>query len=140
MLAPIREELTRLGIEELRTAEAVDGALRQRGTVLVAVNSVCGCSAGRMRPAVRLALEGSAVRPEHLYSVFAGQDFAATARAREYFAGHPPSSPSVALLQDGQLVWMLERKDIEMRDPAEIARDMVRAFEQFCAGQQSRAS
>src|SRR5262249_16393841 len=98
MVVPMREELTRLGIEELRTAEEVDESLKDRaGTTLVVVNSICGCAAGRMRPAVRMALQ-TAARPDQAYSVFAGQDTDATARAREYFTGQPPSSPSIAIM------------------------------------------
>src|SRR5246127_4670792 len=100
MVIPMREELTRLGIEELRTADEVDRALKNRpGTTMVVVNSICGCAAGRMRPAVRMAMQNS-VRPDHAYSVFAGQETAATERAREYFTGYPPSSPSIAILRD----------------------------------------
>src|SRR5262245_22084066 len=113
----MRDELTRVGFEELRTTEEVDDALQSaQGTLLVAVNSVCGCASGRMRPAVHLALRNQS-RPDRLLTVFAGQDADATARAREYFTGYAPSSPSVALLKDGELVFMLERKDIEGRAP-----------------------
>ena len=104
MVIPMREELTRLGIEELRTPEEVDARLKNRpGTTLVMVNSICGCAAGRMRPAVRMALQNSA-RPDQAYSVFAGQEKEATDRARSYFTGYPPSSPSIGILRDGQLV------------------------------------
>jgi putative YphP/YqiW family bacilliredoxin len=99
---------------------------------LVVVNSICGCAAGRMRPAVRIALQNSA-RPEKMYSVFAGQDTAATERARSYFTGYPPSSPSVALLRDGKLVHMLQRSDIEHREALDIASELKRAFNKFCA-------
>jgi putative YphP/YqiW family bacilliredoxin len=127
MVTPARVELTRLGVQELRTPDEVDAALRASGTVMVAVNSMCGCAAGRMRPAVALALStGNA--PEKLTTVFAGQDLDATARAREYFTGYPPSSPSIALLKDGELVYMMERKDIERRHPQEIAQDLIAAF------------
>jgi putative YphP/YqiW family bacilliredoxin len=133
MVVPMREELTRLGIEELRTPEAVDGALNaQPGTTLVVVNSVCGCAAGRMRPAVRVALQ-SAPRPDKTYSVFAGQDLEATARARDYFTGQPPSSPSIAILRDGQLVYMMPRRDIESREAPAIAADLKAALDKFCA-------
>jgi putative YphP/YqiW family bacilliredoxin len=132
MVKPMREELTRIGFEELRTAEEVDGVLADStGTILIAVNSVCGCAAGRMRPAMTAAVRHSP-RPQKLASVFAGQDLDATARAREYFTGYPPSSPSVALLKDGELVFMLERKDIEGRLPDLIAHDLVLAFDRFC--------
>ena len=131
MLIPMREELTRVGIKELRSAAEVDGALRGEGTALVVVNSVCGCAAGRMRPAVRLALQHSTL-PEKLYSVFAGQDSEATQQARSYFVGHPPSSPSIALLRDGKLVYFLQRNQIENREAPAIAADLKHAFNQFC--------
>lgn len=132
MVIPMREELTRLGIEELRTPEAVDQALKNRpGTTMVVVNSICGCAAGRMRPAVRLALENS-VPPDHLYSVFAGQDAAATERARGYFTGEAPSSPSIAILRDGELVYMMPRRDIESREAPAIAADLKAAFHSLC--------
>jgi putative YphP/YqiW family bacilliredoxin len=99
---------------------------------MVVVNSICGCAAGRMRPAVRAALR-NANRPERLFSVFAGQDREATERARSYFTGYPPSSPSVALLRDGNLVYMLQRSDIEHREPADIAMELKKAFDRFCA-------
>jgi putative YphP/YqiW family bacilliredoxin len=130
---PVREELTRIGFQELRTATDVDSVLSEAsGTVLVVVNSVCGCAAGRARPAVAMAIENKA-RPEILTTVFAGQDADATSRARTYFTGYAPSSPSVALLRDGKLVFMLERKDIEGRDPYAIAEDLTKAFDQYCS-------
>jgi len=130
---PMREELTRIGFQELRTPAEVDALLtKPSGTVLVVVNSICGCAAGRARPAVAMALENKA-RPEVLATVFAGQDADATAQARSYFIGYPPSSPSVALLRDGKLVFMLERKDIEGRDPCGIAEDLTKAFDRFCS-------
>ncbi|MBI4420250.1 MAG: BrxA/BrxB family bacilliredoxin [Gemmatimonadetes bacterium] len=133
LVQPMREELTRIGFEELRTPEQVDALLTgQRGTVLVVVNSVCGCAAGRARPGVTLALE-QGVRPEHLATVFAGMDVEATQRARDYFAGYPPSSPSIALFNDGQLVHMMERRDIEGRDAEQIASVLRAAFDQHCA-------
>ena len=133
VVIPMREELTRLGIEELRTAEAVDQALKNRpGTTMVIVNSICGCAAGRMRPAVRMALQNS-TRPDKAFSVFAGQEKEATARAREYFTGHPPSSPSIAMLRDGQLVYMMPRHDIESREAPAIAADLKAAFDRLCA-------
>jgi putative YphP/YqiW family bacilliredoxin len=132
MVIPMREELTRLGIEELRTSEAVDRALsRQPGTALVVVNSICGCAAGRMRPAVRTALQ-NATRPDKAFSVFAGQDAEATERARGYFTGQPPSSPSIAILRDGQLVYMMPRRDIESREAPAIAADLKAALDKFC--------
>lgn len=133
MVIPMREELTRLGIEELRTADAVDRALQgQRGTALVIVNSICGCAAGRMRPAVRMAL-ASAAHPDKTYSVFAGQDLEATEKARGYFTGQPPSSPSIAILRDGELVYMMPRRDIESREAPQIAADLKTALDRFCA-------
>jgi putative YphP/YqiW family bacilliredoxin len=133
MVVPMREELTRLGIEELRTPEAVDGALnKQPGTALVVVNSICGCAAGRMRPAVRAALQSAAIQPDKSYSVFAGQDTDATAQARSYFTGQPPSSPSIAILRDGHLVYMMPRRDIESREAPAIAADLKNAIEKYC--------
>lgn len=132
MVIPMREELTRLGIEELKTAAEVDRALKNPGTAMVVVNSICGCAAGRMRPAVRVALQ-NAVKPEKAFSVFAGQDTDATERARSYFTGYPPSSPSVAILRDGQLVYMMPRRDIESREAPAIAADLKAAFDRFCA-------
>jgi len=133
MLIPMREELTRLGIEELRAAEQVDQALKNRpGTTMVVVNSICGCAAGRMRTAVRMAMQNS-IRPDQSYSVFAGQDKEATERARSFFTGQMPSSPSVAILRDGQLVYMMPRRDIESREAPAIAADLKAAFDRFCA-------
>ena len=132
MVIPMREELTRLGIEELKTVADVDQALRNRpGTAMVVVNSICGCAAGRMRPAVRMALE-NAVKPAKAFSVFAGQDTDATERARSYFTGCPPSSPSIAILRDGQLVYMMPRRDIESREARAIAADLIAAFHKYC--------
>lgn len=132
MCIPMREELTRLGIEELKTPRAVDEALKnQPGTVLVVVNSICGCAAGRMRPAVRLALQNGA-KPDRAFSVFAGQDKEATERARSYFAAYPPSSPSVGLFRDGQLVYFMPRRDIEAREAPAIAADLKAAFDRYC--------
>lgn len=133
MVIPMREELTRLGMQELRTAADVDRELAaQQGTAMVVVNSICGCAAGRMRPAVRMALQHAA-KPEKLYTVFAGQDAEATERARSYFVGKRPSSPSIAIMRDGQLVHMLERSDIEHRDSTDIAGELKRVFDQHCA-------
>jgi putative YphP/YqiW family bacilliredoxin len=133
MVIPMREELTRLGVQELRTPADVDRELGQRqGTTMVVVNSICGCAAGRMRPAVRIALQHES-RPNRVFSVFAGQDTEATERARSYFTGYPPSSPSVALFRDGQLVHMLQRSDIEHRDSADIANELTRVFDEHCA-------
>ena len=131
MCVPMREELTRLGVEELKTAEAVDQALTEAGTALVVVNSICGCAAGRMRPAVRLALQNGA-KPDKAFSVFAGQDKEATERARSYFTGYPPSSPCIAVFRDGQLVYFMQRRDIESREAPAIAADLKAAFDRFC--------
>src|SRR5580704_6612867 len=132
MLVAMREELTSLGVQELRTAEEVDQAITaQPGTVMVVVNSICGCAAGRMRPAVRAALQ-NASRPDKVFSVFAGQDTEATERARSYFTGYPPSSPSIAILRDGKLLYMMQRSDIERREASEIASELKKAFEQHC--------
>lgn len=130
-LAPMREELTRIGFEDLRTPEAVDEAVKRAGTTMIVVNSVCGCAAGKARPGIALALRGGA-RPDHLGSVFAGGDLEATARAREYFAPYPPSSPSVALLKDGTLVYMMERREIEMTGADGIAARLKEAITEFC--------
>ena len=133
MVIPMREELTRLGIQELKTAADVDRELAaQQGTAMVVVNSICGCAAGRMRPAVRMALQHAA-KPQRLYTVFAGQDAEATERAREYFTGKRPSSPSIAIMRDGRLVHMLERSDIEHRDSTDIAGELKRVFDQHCS-------
>ena len=134
-VTPMRQELTRLGVEEMRTVAEVDERLKETpGTTLVVVNSVCGCAARNARPAVASALRHS-VKPDHLTTVFAGQDIEATTRARSYFTGYAPSSPQIGLLKDGQLVFMLERWQIEGRSADEIAKDLVGAFDQFCARQ-----
>jgi putative YphP/YqiW family bacilliredoxin len=133
LVSPMRQELTRLGVKELRTADEVDHELEQaEGTALVVVNSVCGCSARMARPAVAIALENP-IKPDRLTTVFAGQDAEATERARSYFTGYPPSSPQIGLLKDGQLVFMLERWQIEGRPADEIAHDLVNAFNRYCA-------
>ncbi|HEX8618483.1 MAG TPA: BrxA/BrxB family bacilliredoxin [Thermoanaerobaculia bacterium] len=133
IVAPMRQELTRLGIQETRTAADVDAVLgEKKGTVLVVVNSVCGCAAGMARPAVAMALDHE-VRPEKMITVFAGNDREATQRAREYFVGFRPSSPSIALLKDGQVVKMFERWQIEGRQAHDIAAELTAAFDQHCA-------
>ena len=133
MVIPMREELTRIGVQELRTAQDVDRAIvNQPGMTMVIVNSICGCAAGRMRPAIRVAVQNS-VRPEKMFSVFAGQDTEATERARSYFTGYPPSSPSIALLRDGKLIYMMQRSDIEHREAADIAAELKKTFDKFCA-------
>jgi putative YphP/YqiW family bacilliredoxin len=132
MIRPMREDLTRLGVEEMRTANAVDETIQNsKGTVMVVVNSICGCAAGKARPGVALALQ-SEKKPDKVATVFAGADIEATERARSYFTGYGPSSPSIALLKDGQLVYMLERYQIEGRDAHQIAGELTHAFEQFC--------
>ena len=132
IVQPMRAELTRLGFKELRTPVEVDGTLADsKGTVLVVVNSICGCAAGKARPAIAMAL-GQGAKPDVLTTVFAGQDTEATARARDYFSGYPPSSPSIALLRDGKVVYMLERRDIEGRDSFSIAEDLTSALDKFC--------
>jgi putative YphP/YqiW family bacilliredoxin len=129
MIRPMREELTRLGVEELRTPETVDETIQNtEGTIMVVVNSICGCAAGRARPGVALALQHS-VRPDKVATVFAGADIEATERARSYFTGYSPSSPSVALLMDGKLVYMMERYQIEGKNPSQIAKELTRAFD-----------
>jgi putative YphP/YqiW family bacilliredoxin len=132
MLIPMREELSRAGVKEVRTAVDVDAALAQPGTTLLVVNSICGCAAGKMRPAVRLALQ-HATRPDQAVTVFAGQDAEATERARDYFAGNPPSSPAIAILRDGQLVYLMQRSAIETSTAPAIAEELTRAFDTYCA-------
>lgn len=132
IVAPMRHELTRLGVEELRTAGDVDAKLQDlKGTALVVVNSVCGCAARNARPAIADALAHTA-KPDASYTVFAGQDAEATDRARGYFTGYRPSSPSIALLKDGEVVFMLERHRIEGRSSQDIAADLKRAFDENC--------
>ena len=132
MVAPMREDLVKVGFKELRTPADVDDVLgKEKRTTLVAVNSVCGCAAAMMRPAVYLSLQG-AKRPEVLTTVFAGQDMEATDKAREYIVGYPPSSPSVALFRDGELVYFMERHQIEGRHPEDIAGDLREAYEKHC--------
>ncbi len=132
MIAPMREELTRAGVEEARTAAAVDAAVTSPGTTLVVVNSVCGCAAGKARPGVIQALAHPR-RPDRAITVFAGADVDATDRARGYLAPYPPSSPSVGLLRDGKLVFMLERRMIEGQSAPQIAQALSSAFDQFCS-------
>src|SRR5712691_3400992 len=133
VIRPMREELTRLGVQELRTPEAVDETLRNsKGTVMVVVNSICGCAAGKARPGIAMALQNE-VRPDKVATVFAGGDIEATEKARSYFTGFGPSSPSIGLLKDGELVYMMERYQIEGKGPTEIAEELKRAFGQWCA-------
>jgi putative YphP/YqiW family bacilliredoxin len=132
MTEPMRAELTRIGVEDLRTPEQVDEALKaSNGTVLVVVNSVCGCAAGNARPGVAKALQNEKL-PERIVTVFAGVDREATTRARQYFEGYMPSSPQIALMKDGKVVKMLERRDIEGRTSDDVANDLVAAFNSFC--------
>jgi putative YphP/YqiW family bacilliredoxin len=132
LIKPMREDLTRLGVEETRTPEQVEDAIKNtEGTLMVVVNSVCGCAAGKARPGVALALQNQ-TRPDRSVTVFAGADIEATAKAREHFAPYPPSSPQIALFRGGRLVYMLERHEIENRGADEIARELTAAFERFC--------
>lgn len=133
LVKPMREELTRIGVEELRDAAAVDQAVRESesGTMAVIINSVCGCAAANARPAVAMATR-HAVQPDRYVTVFAGQDLEATARMREHLAGIPPSSPFIALFKDGDPVYLIERRHIEGRSANAIATDLVHAFDKFC--------
>jgi putative YphP/YqiW family bacilliredoxin len=131
-IAPMREELTRIGFEEMKSAAEVDTKLGgAKGTALVVVNSMCGCAARNARPAVAHALQHP-TKPDHLYTVFAGQDPEATGRAREYIVGYGPSSPSMALFKDGKLVYVIERYQIEGRSAADISADLMNAFSEHC--------
>jgi putative YphP/YqiW family bacilliredoxin len=132
MVIPMREELTRAGIKEARTAPDVDNALAQPGTTMVVVNSICGCAAGKMRPGVRIALQ-NAVVPDNSIAVFAGQDREATERARSYFNGNPPTSPAIAILRDGKLVYLMQRSSIEISTAPAIAAELSRAFNELCS-------
>jgi len=140
LIKPMREDLTRLGIEEARTSEAVDAAVQNSpGTVMVVVNSVCGCAAGKARPGIAQALQHS-VLPDKMITVFAGADVEATDRARSYFKGYPPSSPSIGLLRDGKIIYMMERYQIEGRSAEQIASELTSAFDKFCAPLQQQAT
>jgi putative YphP/YqiW family bacilliredoxin len=130
-IAPMRAELARIGFEDLKTPEAVDTAVQQSGTTMIVVNSVCGCAAGKARPGIAMAL-AAGKRPDHLATVFAGADVEATETARNHFAPYPPSSPSIALLKDGKVVYMMERRDIEGRNAEMIAAELKQAFETHC--------
>ena len=132
MILPMREELTRAGIKEARTAEAVDAALKNPGTTMLVVNSICGCAAGKMRPGVRLALQNKNL-PDQAITVFAGQDREATDRARSYFEGHPPTSPAIAILRDGKLIYLMQRSAIETATAPMIAQELTRAMNEFCS-------
>jgi putative YphP/YqiW family bacilliredoxin len=133
MLIPMREELTRAGIDEARTAEDVDATLAKPGTTMLVVNSICGCAAGKMRPGVRLALSNSVNLPDHKITVFAGQDREATEKARSYFVGQPPTSPAIAILRDGKLIYLMQRHVIEQATAQQIGGELIRAFDEFCA-------
>ncbi len=132
MVIPMREELTRAGIQEARSGAEVDSAIAQTGTTMVVVNSVCGCAAGKMRPGVRMALQHTQ-KPDHAITVFAGQDREATEKARSHFGGHPPTSPAIALFRDGQLVYLMQRSAIETSNAPAIAQELARAFDVYCA-------
>lgn len=131
LVAPMRSELTRLGVAELRTAGEVDAAVGAPGTLMIVVNSVCGCAAGKARPGIAMALQHQ-TRPGHIATVFAGADVEATDRARSYFTGYLPSSPSMGLFRDGTLVFMLERRQIENQTADQIAAVLTGAFDTFC--------
>lgn len=133
MVIPMREELQRAGVEETRTAEEVEAALARPGTTMLVVNSICGCAAGKMRPGVRLALANATTQPDHKITVFAGQDREATEKARSYFAGNPPTSPAIAILRDGKLVYLMQRFIIEQATAQQIAGELIRAFDEHCA-------
>ena len=139
MIRPMREELTRIGVEELRTPEDVEKTVNSEGTVMVVVNSICGCAAGKARPGIAQALQHD-VRPDKVATVFAGADIEATEKARSYFTGYLPSSPSIALLKDGKLVWMLERRQIEGKDASQVASELTQAFDQYCAKSEATAT
>ena len=133
MIHPMRQELARLGIEEFKSSESVEEAVANtKGTLMIVVNSVCGCAAGKARPGIGIALQ-HAVKPDRVGTVFAGADIDATDTARGYFTGYPPSSPAVAILRDGKLVYMMQRSDVETRGPYEIAQELTRAFDEYCA-------
>ena len=132
LIAPMRGEMTAMGARELKTAAEVDAAVKETtGTLMIVVNSVCGCAAGKARPGIALAMRHR-VKPDVLATVFAGGDVEATERARSYFTGHAPSSPSIGILRDGKLVYILERRDIESRSAEMIAAELTRAFDQVC--------
>jgi putative YphP/YqiW family bacilliredoxin len=131
LIAPMRGEMTAMGAKELKTPEAVDDAVKNtKGTLMLVVNSVCGCAAGKARPGIAMAMQHPK-RPDVLATVFAGADIDATERARGYFTGYAPSSPSIGILRDGKLVYMLERRDIETRSAEMIAAELTRAFERI---------
>ena len=132
MVIPMREELTRAGVTEARSSADVDAAVAQAGTTMLVVNSICGCAAGKMRPGVRMALQNKSL-PDQAITVFAGQDREATERARSYFEGHPPTSPAIAFLRDGKLVYLMQRSAIETATAPMIAQELSRAMNEFCS-------
>ncbi len=132
MVIPMREELVKAGIQETRTAEEVEQALARPGTTMVVVNSICGCAAGKMRPGVRMALQHTTL-PDHMITVFAGQDNEATNQVRSHLAGHPPSSPAIAIFQDSKLVFLMQRSTIEGTPAPQIAQYLTQAFDEICA-------
>ncbi|HEY0759205.1 MAG TPA: BrxA/BrxB family bacilliredoxin [Acidisarcina sp.] len=131
MITPMREELTRAGIKPAQTAEEVEAAVKQPGTTMIVVNSICGCAAGKMRPGVRLALQNKTI-PDQAITVFAGQDREATERAREFFAPQPPTSPAIGIMRDGKLVYLMQRSSIESNSAQAIAQELARAFDELC--------
>jgi putative YphP/YqiW family bacilliredoxin len=134
MIAGMRQELARLGFEETKTSAEVENAVKDtEGTLMVVVNSVCGCAAGGVRPGIAMALANSEAKPDRAITVFAGADIDATETAREHFLPYAPSSPSIAFLKDGQLLKMYERKDLEGRPPETIARELITAFGEVCS-------
>ena len=140
LIKPMREDLTNIGIQETRTPEAVDAAIAgAKDTIMVVVNSVCGCAAGRARPGLALALQND-VRPQDMITVFAGADIEATERARSYFKGYPPSSPSIGLLRNGEILFLLERHQIEGREPPEIAELLREAFNKHCLAEAGQSA
>lgn len=135
LIKPMREDLTRIGVKETRRPEEVDEAVKNsQGTLMIVVNSVCGCAAGKARPGVAQALQHDA-KPDNVITVFAGADIEATDRARGYFKPYPPSSPSIGLLKNGELVFMMQRRDIEGRDADQIAAELTKAFDEYCKSQ-----
>jgi putative YphP/YqiW family bacilliredoxin len=132
LIKPMRDELTQIGVQETRTPSEVDAAIQSPGTVMVVVNSVCGCAAGKARPGIAMSLRHSIV-PDKTVTVFAGADIEATDRAREHFTGYRPSSPSIGLFQNGKLVFILERHQIEGREAPQIAKELTTAFDRYCA-------
>lgn len=131
LIKPMREELTQLGVQETRTPAEVDSAVSSNGTLMVVVNSVCGCAAGKARPGIAMAMRNGN-RPDKAITVFAGADIEATERARSYFKGYPPSSPSIGLFRNGELVFMFQRHQIEGRDALQIASELTAAFDKYC--------